>query len=404
MRRRTLLPLLPAAVLRAGQPPPSPARKPAKIRAVEIFPVDYPVQGHFRFFPKPIRPTVFVKVTLEDGLAGWGQAVPIPTWSYETPESAAQTIEHYLAPPLIGADPTDLAEAHRRMRMAIAPSFSTGMPIAKAGIDLALHDLCGRLCGKPLAGYWNRPTTRRIALSYTINPRTLEEVDVLVAEGKAKGYAHFNLKVAPDAAFDVKVARRVRQLAPQCFLWADANGGWDTATALDAAPRLADAGVDVLEQPVPANRLSGFAALKKQGALPVILDEGVVSAVELEEFIQLKLLDGVAFKPARTAGLWDALRQLDLCRKHDLMVLGSGLTDPDVALSAALHLYGVARMETPAALNGLQFLKGSFLKTPFALHDGSLEVPVKPGLGVDVDEEAVRRAARLRGSLAGGKL
>jgi L-alanine-DL-glutamate epimerase-like enolase superfamily enzyme len=380
--------LLPAA-LRAQMPKAVP-----RIRSIDCLPVDYPVQGHFKFFPKPLRPTVFVKITLEGGLSGWGQAVPVPTWSYETPESVFDTLQGYLAPKLIDTDPTDLAGAHRLMRAAIAPGFTIGMPIAKAAIDLALHDLCGKLAGVPLAGYWKRPTTKQITLSYTINPRTIEEVDALVMVGRNLGYQHFNLKVAPDIDFDVKVAKRVRQLAPQCFLWADANGGWDTETALKAAPRLADAGVNVLEQPVPANRLSGFAELKKQGALPIILDEGVVSSVELEEFIQLKMLDGLAFKPARTAGLYEALRQLDLCRKHNLMVLGSGLTDPDCALAAALHLYGVAEMQTPAALNGLQFLKGSFLKQPFQLVDGKLNVPVKPGLGVEVDEEAVLRANR----------
>ena len=72
----------------------------------------------------------------------------------------------------------------------------------------------------------------------------------------------------------------MRKLAPEGFLWADANGGYDLATALEVAPKLAKAGVNVLEQPVAANRLTGFRELKKQGALPIILDEGVVSSVE----------------------------------------------------------------------------------------------------------------------------
>ena len=84
-----------------------------------------------------------MKVTLENGLTGWGQSVPIPTWSYETPEAAAHTLRHYLAPVLIGANPTDIAAAHAAMDKAIAPSFSTGMPITKAGLDLALYDLIG---------------------------------------------------------------------------------------------------------------------------------------------------------------------------------------------------------------------------------------------------------------------
>ena len=74
----------------------------APIRKVEVFPVVYPVTGHFRFFPKPERPAVFVKITCEDGTAGWGQSVPTHTWSYETPQSVVSTLREYLAPALIG--------------------------------------------------------------------------------------------------------------------------------------------------------------------------------------------------------------------------------------------------------------------------------------------------------------
>jgi len=361
---------------------------------MEVFPATYAVQGHFRFFPKPERPTLFVKLTAEDGTTGWGQSVPIPTWSYESPESVAITLKQYLAPVVIGSSPFDINGIHAKMQKAIAPSFSTGMPIAKAGIDLALHDLAGRLLKKNVAdAIWSRKGIDRIPLSYTINPQKLDQVDELVSTGKSLGYKHFNLKVAPDPKFDLELCKRVRKLVPDAFLWIDANGGYDVATALHVAPKFADLGVDVFEQPVPANRLTGFRELKQQGALPILMDEGVVSSVELLEFIKLGLLDGVAMKPARTAGLWDARRQIEILQNAGLLFLGSGLTDPDVSLAASLTLYGAFSLKFPAALNGLQFLKGSFLKTPFRLEDGAIRVPAGPGLGVEVDENAVRRSA-----------
>lgn len=363
----------------------------APIQKVEVFPVVYPVTGHFRFFPKPERPAVFVKITCEDGTAGWGQSVPTHTWSYETPQSVASTLREYLAPALIGLNPLDLAGAHKAMNRAIAPSFSTGMPIAKAGIDLALHDLASRIAKQPLAMLWGRKPLERITMSWTLNPRTLDETGPLMEEGRKRGYKHFNIKVAPDPKFDLELARMVRKLAPDCFLWADANGGYDPPVALQVAPKLADAGVDVLEQPVASNRLSGFADLKQQGALPILMDEGVVSSVELLEFIKLGLLDGVAMKPARTAGLWDARRQVEILREAGMMVLGSGLTDPDTSLAASLILYGAHQVTHPCALNGPQFLTGSFLKQPFALQDGTLATPSGFGLGVEPDEDRIRR-------------
>ncbi len=383
MTRRRFLGAVAAAPLFAKDAPP--------IRTVDVLPVRYPVTAYFKFLPKPERPAVFVKITCDDGTVGWGQSVPIPTWSYETQESVTSTLRKYLGPAVIGRNPTDAAGAHAAMDKAIAPSFSTGMPIAKAGVDLALHDLIGKLAGKRLPELWGRKPLESIPLSWTVNVKAIAEVEPLMTEGRKLGYRNFNIKISPDPKFDVALAGEVRRLAPDGFLWADANGGYDAATALETAPKLRRAGVDVLEQPVAPNNLSGLAALKKQGALPVILDEGVVSVRDLEEFHKLNLLDGVAMKPARTAGLFDAQRQVEYLERNGLMFLGSGLTDPDVSLAASLILFGAYGLKRPAALNGPQFLAGSFLKRPLQVVDGALAVPAGTGLGVEVDEDKVRK-------------
>jgi L-alanine-DL-glutamate epimerase-like enolase superfamily enzyme len=207
--------------------------------------------------------------------------------------------------------------------------------------------------------------------------------------GQSRGYRHFNIKVAPNPDFDVALAKAVRQLAPDCFLWADANCGYDPVTALAAAPRLADAGVDVLEAPIRPNQIRGYQALKKQAALPILMDEGVISPVELEEFIHLEMLDGMAMKPARCGGLLSNRRQIELCLEHDLIWLGSGLTDPDISLAAMVGLYAAYNLEKPAALNGPQFLTADVLEQPLRVENGQIHVPDGPGLGIAVSEEKV---------------
>ena len=330
-----------------------------------------------------------VKITADNGIVGWGQSVPIPRWSYETIESVHYTVTRYLAPELIGQDPFDLDAINAIMSRMIAPSFSTGQPICKAGIDLALFDLTGRLLNQSAAQRWGRKARDTIALSWTLNPRTLDDLEALIAQGAGRGYKNFNVKIAPDPKFDLEMCRMVKRLVPNGFLWADANGGYDEKTALEVAPKLADIGVPVLEQPLPANRLNGYRRLKKQGALPIIMDEGVVSVEDLQEFIELQLLDGVAMKPARCGGITGARNQIELLHKHKLMFLGSGLTDPDIALAASLVLYGAHDLSYPAALNGPQFLQGSILKDPFKVVDGQLRVPAAVGLGVEVDESKI---------------
>jgi L-alanine-DL-glutamate epimerase-like enolase superfamily enzyme len=366
-----------------------------KIARIESFPIKYPVVGRFKFFEGPDskpsgRAAVAVKMTASDGTVGWGQSVPTPKWSYETLETVHSTITRYLAPVLLGRDPFDLEAIHAEMNRAIAPSFSTGQPICKAGVDLALFDLTGKLLKQSAAQRWNRNGRDRITLSWTLNPRTLAEVEPLIAQGRARGYQHFNVKVAPDPKFDLELCRIVKRLAPDGFLWADANGGYDEETALAILPKLADIGVPVLEQPLPANRLTGYRRLRKQRALPIIMDEGVVSAADLEEFIELELLDGVAMKPARCGGLTEARRQIEILQQSGLMVLGSGLTDPDISLAASLVLYGAYDLKFPAALNGPQFLTGTILEQPFEVKNGELAVPAGYGLGVAVDEAKLR--------------
>jgi len=277
------------------------------------------------------------------------------------------------------------------MNREIANSFSTGSPITKAGIDIALHDLIGKSTGRNIAELWERKPGKELVLSWTLNPKTLDDLEPLIQKGLERGYENFNVKVAPDPKFDIEMCKMVKRLVPDGFLWADANGGYDLATALDVAPKLADVGVPVFEQPLMSNQLTGYQELKKQGALPIIMDEGVVSPADLIEFIKLGCCNGVAMKPARCGGLASASQQIDILEDAGLMFLGSGLTDPDVSLAASLILYGAYGLKYPAALNGPQFLGTSVITEPFKPVGGKVRVPTGPGLGIDVDEQKLKQ-------------
>jgi len=361
-----------------------------RIDRIESFLAYYPWSGYFKFLEgSPGHAVVFVKITADDGTVGWGQSLPVPKWSYETPETALIAIERYYAPALLGHDPLDIEEAHRVMDRALAPSFTTGMPISRAGIDIALHDLAGKLTGQSIADMWNRPTGGTLQLNWTISMRTIEELEEQMEIANSRGYGHFNVKIAPNPDFDLEVVKRIRQLAPDSFLWADANGGYDTATALDIAPKLADAGVDVLEAPLRPNCISGYQALKKQGAVPISMDEGVISPVEAAEFIHLNMIDGLTVKVSRCGGLASAKRQIELALDAGLFWLASGLTDPDVSLAASLALFGSYGLDKPAALNAPQYLQATVLAEPLIIDGDVAQVPSGPGLGIEVNESKV---------------
>jgi muconate cycloisomerase len=368
------------------------------IRSVELARLDYALVGDFKFFKSGRRPTLLVRLTDADGVQGCGQAVPVETWSYETAESVESTLEHYLAPAVLGADPADLEDVHARMERAIRPSFSVGQPLAKAAIDLACYDLWGRQADRPVFELLGKkaPGEIEIKLSWTVNAASIEAARAQLGQGHAAGYDSFNVKIGPPQTpeYDRKLVRAVRDFAPRGFHWADANTGYGLADALRMARELAEAGFRALESPLPPNRIRDYQALKQQGALPILMDEGIVSPVEAEEFAALGMMDGIAMKVARCGGLWHAARITGMLRERSLEFFGSGLTDPDLSLAASLHLFAAAGLTRPAALNGPQFLEGrGVTDTRLRSVGDHLKVPAGPGLGIEVQAAAWRVVA-----------
>jgi L-alanine-DL-glutamate epimerase-like enolase superfamily enzyme len=369
----------------------------SKIVRVEVGRFDYDFVGEFKFFkPDPDgkirRPSVLVRLTDEHGTQGWGQAVPVPSWTYETVESVETTLTHYLAQVILGAEPADMANIHRRMNYEIRPAFSVGQPLCKAAIDLACYDLLGKQTGQTVSQMLGGAAQDTLQLSWTVASPHMATVEQQLEEGRARGYRNFNIKVgAPQTPeYDLELVRTVRAFAPDGFLWADANTGYTLETALDLLPRLADAGVDVLESPLPPTQFRGYQALKRQGALPIFMDEGIVSPAEVAEFIALVMLDGITIKLSRCAGLWPAQQIITLVKEHNLMLLGSGLSDPDLSLAGSVHLFAWAGITRPCALNGPQYLANTLIKNDFLPKTDVIRVPTEPGLGLILDERAER--------------
>ena len=363
------------------------------ITRVEVGRRDYPLVGEFKFFKSGMRPTVLVRLTDTDGRQGCGQAVPVETWTYETVESVETTLRHYLAPAVLGAEPADLADVHARMEKAIRPSFSVGQPIAKAAIDLACYDLWGQQAGKPVCELLGGARVNEVRLSWTINSTSLDQAARLLEEGRALGYDSFNIKLGPPQtpAYDLALVRLVTSFAPRGFHWGDANTGYDIDTALTQAPKLADLGLAALESPLPPNRIRDYQRLNTQGALTILMDEGIVSPVEAAEFAALGMLGGIAMKVARCGGLWHASRIVHGMERDGLKLFASGLTDPDLSLAASIHLFAWAGLTLPAALNGPQYLKDRGTSdNQFRASADRIRVPAGPGLGVGLDPAALQ--------------
>jgi L-alanine-DL-glutamate epimerase-like enolase superfamily enzyme len=287
------------------------------------------------------------------------------------------------------------------MERAIRPSFSVGQPLAKAAIDLACYDLWGKATGRSVAELLGGVRAPEVRLSWTVQSPTLAGAERLLEQGRELGYASYNVKIGSPQTpeYDRDLIRLVRGFAPEGFHWADANTSYDLETALAMAPELADAGFKGLESPFPPNRIRDYQRLRGQGALPILMDEGIVSPVETAEFIALGMMDGIAMKVARCGGLWHASRIVTQLEDAGLALFASGLTDPEWSLAASIHLFAAAGLTRPAALNGPQYIAGRGTADPaFRAVRDCVGVPRAPGLGVAPD----RRAEQALQAVAGG--
>lgn len=373
------------------------------IREVEVHAVGVPVTGTFRFASGSAGAAgeraslVLVRVTDSEGCHGWGEGRPMPQWAYETVETVVAAIRCHLGPAVVGVPASDRWALHRRMHASIGRGPSTGMPVAKAAIDMAVHDLCARAAGLPLRCLLGGGADRRtVALSYTVTAHEPEAVREEVSAARSAGFRHCNFKVAVEPRTDLAVAAAVRDAAgPGAFVWADANQGLTLPRALQLVPALADIGVDLLEQPFPADQPHLLRALRPHCPVPLAVDESSVSPGDLFAHVSGGLVDYFVLKLTRTGGVWPSLTQLRVAEAAGLPFVTSGLTDGLLTRAAACQVAAAFGSAGPAALNGGQFLDESILYPSSSAVESGGEVRLSetPGIGVEPDPHGIRELA-----------
>ncbi|GAB3874996.1 enolase C-terminal domain-like protein [Kibdelosporangium lantanae] len=367
------------------------------IDRVEAFAVPLPTLRSFGVSGGAIaqvgKPSIRVLVKVTAGpYSGWGEATPVPAWTYETTESIVSTITGYLAPAVLGLPVWDLDGVTRAFDRAINRGFSIGAPLAKCAVDVALHDLLGRALGVPVGMLWGQRRLSSIQLGWVVSG---QDPVSAVDEGTSLGYSAFKVKIGlHSVAEDLAIVAAVRDAAPSAPLWVDANQAYSVAEAVQVSRSLASLGVTAFEQPLPANDIAGLQRLRDLSAVPVALDESLRHPTDMATFVRLGAVDVAIAKVQRSGGLTLSRRLCQLAEDSGVRLMGSGLTDSDLGLAASLHLFAAFGITTPVDLNGRQFVSSVYATgATVRVSDGVAEVPTGPGLGVDVDEEMVRALA-----------
>ena len=333
---------------------------------LEFFPYELQLRHTFTVssYSRTTTPDVQVRIHF-DGLTGYGEASmpPYLGQSVETVTAFLQKVDLGQFP-----DPFCLEDI-----LGYVDSLSPGDTAAKAAIDIALHDLVGKMLGAPWYRIWGFDPAKAPDTTFTIGIDTPE-----VVKEKTKECAEqFNiLKIKVGTPADKDMIAAIREVTP-LPLAVDANQGWkDRKEALDEIFWLKENGVVMVEQPMAKERLDDNAWITERSPLPIFADEAVQ---RLADIPGLKgAYTGINIKLMKCAGMREARKMVDYARAEGMKVMVGCMTETSCAVSAAAQLSPAVDF---ADLDGNLLITNDLFEGVEVL-SGKLHLPDRPGIGV----------------------
>jgi D-galactarolactone cycloisomerase len=369
-----------------------------KITAVKTFLLEYRVARAFgpSTAMYPNRSTLLVRIDTDEGLVGWGETAPI---------GAVQTmIERHLGPMLIGKDPV----AHRPLwRQLWGPNF--GDPLAVAGIDIALHDLWGKALGLPITDLYGGRLRERVAayasaMNYQEGLEPEEHYPEEAAYYTEQGFRALKMRLGGlPLARDVAAATAVREVVgPSVRLMADGNGAYSLSTAVKMGRELEQLDFYWFEEPIPQPNYAGYEVLTEKLDIAIAAGEALGSREAFRNVVERRAMDIVQPDVSLCGGFAECLFIAEMARLWAMPCMPH-CWGGAIVVAATVHLLALLPDASWARTTESPMLEMDTAENPFRdklagsqLHigkDGMVAVPTAPGLGIEIDEEMVKRYA-----------
>jgi L-alanine-DL-glutamate epimerase-like enolase superfamily enzyme len=304
-----------------------------------------------------------------DGVVGYGEA-SMPPYLGESHETAAAFLSKVDLGPF--ANPFELETI-----LGAIDGLAPGNPAAKAAVDIALHDLAGKLMKQPWYNIWGYDPAKAPITTFTIGIDTPEVVRQKTRE--AAGFRMLKIKLGRDTDKAMVEAIRLETGKPMS---GDANQGWtDRQQALDMIVWLKERGFLYIEQPLPKERVDDLAWITERSPLPIIGDEGVQRLADVQK--AHGVYSGINIKLMKSTGMREAQKMLQLARALGMKVMLGCMTETSCGISAASHL---SPMVDWADLDGALLISNDVFDGT-TIVDGKVTLTDRPGIG------AVKRAA-----------
>jgi muconate cycloisomerase len=338
---------------------------------------------------------IIVELRLANGVTGIGEAATLggPRWSEESVESIKATTDTYLTPALIGVAADRFVAARARMDEAAKRNNA-----AKGAVESALFDAVGKTLGVPAVQLLGGVVRESIPVLWTLASGDPGQ-EIEEAEKKIAARLHNIFKVKIGAQTPEADMARMRRLAGalegRATLIVDANQAWDETTALRCLPILAEIGVTLVEQPLPAWNIPGMARLRTRSTVPLMADECVFSTHDMLDVARAGAADVVSLKLVKHGGLLATRDVAAVAGAAGIGLYGGCLLESSIGAAAHLQVFaGLRDLAWGCEHFGPQILTGDLVTEPLRFEDFHIHLPTGPGLGVTLDPEQLRRYAR----------
>ena len=345
------------------------------------------------------RTAMIVEVDTNEGITGVGEA-------FGPPEVISAIIEHVYKPYLIGKDPMDREVIWEELYNKLRDHGQKGLSIeAISGIDIALWDIIGKSLNVPihkLLGGTYRDKIKVYATGF-YRKKTHHQPENLVKEAiryVENGFKAFKIKIGFDLKEDVTTVKAVREaIGDDILIMIDANHAYDASTAIKIGRKMEPYEIYWFEEPVPPEDIEGYIEVKKALNIPIAAGEAEFTKFGFRHLISSKAVDIVQPDCCVTGGLTEAKKIATLAHTWNIQciphVWGSA-----IAMAAALQLIAVLPT-CPLSLNPREpifeldqspnIFRENLVTEPLKIKDGYIEIPKKPGLGVTLNRDFLKR-------------
>jgi len=329
---------------------------------------------------------LFVRVLLENGVAGYGEVSGTLNWSGEDATTAEPIIQEKIKPLLIGMSLEDFSILLSKIELSIDGNYFT-----KAGVEMALWDALGKCEDKPIHSLLGGKKRDEINVKISISGDEQQLADSYEAARKS-GFRKFKVKVGHGRARDLPRFALAQKLAGEgSYIGVDANCGWSRDEADFCIPELKKLGVAFIEQPLDRQDYKGSHELRSYD-LPIVADESVFTQVQLATVIKEAAASDISIYIGKSGGISNAFKMANEANAHGLGVIIGSNAELGIGTAAQIHVAAACSRlsDIPSDIIGHHFYTEEVLDIPQTIDGLVAKVNNKAGLGVSLLPEILR--------------